>query len=214
MPVLPVKERFGSDLRLRDLRDMSREDIVRTVSEFIPDVDLSKLERPKMDRPKIDFSKVEIPDSIGKFDWPNVDVGKAMSGAGKVVADAGKAVSDAASSVHVGRRKQRSRWPMAVGGLMVAGLVTWAVLANEAVRTRISDALTAVRDRVMSMVSKDDEYFDLGPDDAVAFDRAETAPLEEAPFSDTTDASPAPYPDGLGAERNGGPAFEEATVRD
>ncbi len=209
MPVLPIKELRGSDLRLRDLRDMSREDIVRTVSELMPDVDLTKL-----DRPKIDLSKVELPSSIAKLDWPNVDVGKAMSGAGKVVADAGKAVSDAASSVHIGRRKQRSRWPMAVGGLIVAGLVTWAVLANEAVRTRISDAVAAARDRLMRMGSKDDESFDLGPGDAVAFDRAETAPLEEAPFSDISDASPAPYPDGLGADRNGGPAFEEATIRD
>lgn len=214
MPVLPVKEILGSDLHLRDLRDMSREDIVRTISEMLPDVDLSKLERPKVDRPKIDLSKVEIPAAIAKLDWPTVDVGKAMSGAGKVVADAGKAVSDAASSVHIGRRKQRSVWPMAVGGLIVAGLVTWAVVANEAVRTRISDALTAGRDRLMSLGSRDDEFFDLGPGDAVAFDRAETAPLEEAPFSDISDASPAPYPDGLGAERNGGPAFEEATVRD
>jgi len=214
MPVLPIKEIRGSDLRLRDLRDMSREDIVRTVSELMPDVDLSKLERPKIDHPKIDLSKVELPSSIAKLDWPNVDVGKAMSGAGKVVADAGKAVSDAASSVHIGRRKQRSRWPMAVGGLIVAGLVTWAVLANDAVRTRLSDALTAARERLMSMGSNDDESFDLGPGEAVAFDRAETAPLEEAPFSDISDASPAPYPDGLGAGRNGGPAFEEATIRD
>nr|MBA2315680.1 hypothetical protein [Chloroflexota bacterium] len=82
------------------------------------------------------------------------------------------------------------------------------------VRTRLSDALTAVRDRLMNIGSTDDESFDLGPGDAVAFDRAETAPLEEAPFSDISDASPAPYPDGLGTERNGGPAFEEATIRD
>lgn len=213
MPVLPVKEHRGSDL-LRDLRDMSRDDILRAVSEMLPDVDLSKLERPKVDRPRIDLSKVEMPAAIANLDWPNVDVTKAMSGAGKVVADAGKAVSDAASSVHIGRRKQRSRWPMAVGGLMVAGLITWAVLANEAIRTRISEAIASTRERLVSMGSKDEEFFDLGPGDAVAFDRAETAPLEEAPFSDVSDAAPAPYPDGLGAERNGSPAFEEATTRD
>ena len=213
MPVLPVKDHRGSDL-LRDLRDMSRDDILRAVSEMLPDVDLSKLERPKVDRPRIDLSKVEMPAAIANLDWPNVGVTKAMSGAGKVVADAGKAVSDAASSVHIGRRKQRSRWPMAVGGLMVAGLITWAVLANEAIRTRISEAIASTRERLMSMGSKDEEFFDLGPGDAVAFDRAETAPLEEAPFSDLSDATPAPYPDGLGAERNGSPAFEEATTRD
>ena len=57
MPELPVKEGRLSELHLPEIK---RDDIVRSLSEIqLPDVDLTKLERPKID----------LPDSVTKFEW-------------------------------------------------------------------------------------------------------------------------------------------------
>ena len=56
MAVLPVKESRLSELRLPEI---NRDDIIRSLSEKMPDVDLSKVDRPKM---------------------PDIDVGKAVAG--------------------------------------------------------------------------------------------------------------------------------------
>jgi hypothetical protein len=188
MPELPVKEARLSELHLPELK---REDIVRALSEIRrPDVDLTKLERPK----------IELPDKISRFEWPSVDVGKAMAGA--------------AAAAHIGRRARRPRWPIAVGGLIVAGLAAWAILTNETVRTRLAAAANGLRERIATMRSTDDDRLETESGDPIAFDAAQTSPIDSPPYSESTvDATG--YPEGLGSNNGDGiPAFEESGTRD
>jgi hypothetical protein len=192
MPELPVKEVRLSELHLPELK---RDDIMRALSEIKrPDVDLGKLERPKFD----------LPDSVTKFEWPKVDLPSM---------DVGKAMAGAAAAAHIGRRKQPTRWPFAVGGLIVAGLATWAILTNETVRGRIADAVNAVRERITGMRADDD--LEIDHDDAIAFDAAETHPIESPPYADTETIVGADYPAGLGSNNGDSiPAYEESVPRD
>ena len=187
MPELPVKEGRLSELHLPEIK---RDDIVRSLSEIrLPDVDLTKLERPKFD----------LPDSVSKFEW----------------ADVGKAVAGAAAAANIGRRASRPRWPLAVGGLIIAGLATWAIVSNEALRTRIANAATAVRERISAMRSNDDEWLEMDRDEPIAFDAAETKPIETPAYADTTTVATSGYPEGLGSNNGDAvPAFEETVTRE
>ena len=185
MPELPVKDVRFSDLHLPE---MKREGIMRALSDIRrPDVDLSKIELPK----------VGMPEAVSNIDWPTTS-------------DIGKAVAGAAAAVHLGRRAQRRRWPFAVGGLVVAGLAAWA-FSNEMVRARIAGVVNSLREWIETMRTTDDDRFD---DDPIAFDAAETHPIEAAPYSDSTTVDATGYPDGLGSNNGDAtPAFEETSVK-
>lgn len=194
MPELPVK-----DVRLPELHlpELKRDDILRALSDIPrPDVDLSKIERPRMD----------LPDSVGKLRWPSIDL---------LSVDIGKAVAGAAAAAHIGRRTRRPRWPLAVGGLIVAGLATWAVLTNETVRSRLAGVANGVRERLDAMRSGDSDGLDIETDEPIAFDAAETHPIEPAPYADTTTVDATGYPEGLGSHNGDGiPAFEGSASRE
>jgi hypothetical protein len=167
------------------LPEISRDDIKRSLSEMrMPDVDL--------------------PDSVTKRDWPKFEMPDV---------DLGKAVAGVAAAAHIGRRS-RSRWPFAVGGLIIAGVATAAILSNETIRAKIAGAFEALRERVSAMRSTDYDQLDIDQDDPIAFDAADTAPITEtSPYSEgTTDT--APYPSGLGSNghEDGIPAFEESST--
>ncbi len=182
MPELPVKEVRPSELHLPEIK---REDIVRALSDLkMPEVDLTKLERPRIERPNLD----EATRSVGRM------------------------ATAAAVALHLVPRARRPRWPVAIGGLIVAGIAV-AVLSNEAVRAKLSSGAAMVRERVATMRS-DADQLDIGPDDAVAFDAAETAKIESSPFTDATPMDATGYPAGLGADHNGNQAREEAHARD
>ena len=194
MPELPVKESRLPELHLPEI---DRDDIARSLSEIrLPDVDLSKLERPK----------VVLPKAVSNFEWPRFDIS---------AADIRKALASVAVAAHLRPRPRQSRWPFAVGGLLVAGVATWAVLSNEAHRARLANGANAVRDRIASMRSNDRDQLEIDPDEAIAFTAAETAPIETPSYSDATMIDATGYPEGLGADRdNGAPAMEEASSRD
>lgn len=194
MSELPVKEGRLSELHLPEIK---REDIVRTLSEIrLPDVDLTRLERPK----------IELPEAVSKLGWPRIDLSSV---------DLGKAVAGAAAAAHIGRRAPRSRWPLAIGGLIVAGLAATAILTNETLRTRLANSLNALRERIAAMRSNHDDGLEIDRDDPIAFDAAETVPIEASPFTDATSIDATGYPAGLGTTRdNGTPALEEAATRD
>src|SRR5258705_13030105 len=118
MPDLPVKDAPLSALHLPEFK---RDDIVRSLSEIrLPEADLSKIQVPSLD----------LPDAVTRFEWPRIDVPKALAGV--------------AAAVNIGRRAPRPRWPLAVGGLIVAGTIA-AVLSNEGVRTRLANAINGLR---------------------------------------------------------------------
>jgi hypothetical protein len=192
MPELPVKETRFSDLHLPEIK---RDDIVSSLSEMhLPDIDLTRLERPKLD----------LPDAVSNFEWPRIsssDVGKAMAGA--------------AAAVHIGRRTRRPTWLLAVGGLIVAAIVAAVILTNETVRARLASGAHAVTERIAAMRPGDHEGLEIDHDEAIAFDAAETKPIEALPFSETSTIDATRYPDGLGMDHDGAtPALEEATSRE
>jgi hypothetical protein len=188
MPDLPVKDARLSALHLPEFK---RDDIVRALSEIRrPDTDGSVLQRPRL----------EMPDAVTRFAWPRIDLSKI---------DVPKALAGVAAAANIGRRARRPRWPLAVGGLIVVGTIA-AVLSNEGVRTRLANAITALRERLMAMRTTRDHVLEVDHDEAIAFDAAETADIESSPFAETTSFDATGYPDGLGTRNGDGiPAFEE-----
>ena len=178
MPEIPVKEARLSDLHLPEI---TRDDIVRSLSEIrLPDVDLPRFERPRID----------LPEAISKFEWPKIDLSSV---------DVGKAMAGAAAAAHIGRRARRPRWPLVVGGLIVAGLAGWAFLSNEALRARLARWAGVIRERISAVRSDRYDRLEIDRDHPIAFPAAETAPIDATG-----------YPAGLGSNNGDGiPAFEE-----
>src|SRR5204863_3717366 len=166
------------------LPEIKRDDIVRALSDMkMPDVKL----------PDVDLTNIER---------PNVD--KASKSLARIA-------TAAAVALHLAPRRQ-SRWPFAIGGLIVAGVAV-AVLTNEVVRARLVAGATAIRDRMTAMRSASDDTLDVGTD-VVAFDAAETAKIEDSPFTDATPIDATGYPAGLGIDQDGNPSREEARAGD
>lgn len=180
MPDSPVSEIRLPELHLPEIK---RDDIVRSLSAIrMPDIDMPKVSRPKVDLPSMP--------SIPNVDFSKIDIGKAVAGA--------------AAAVHIGRGARRPRWPFAIGTLVVVGLATWAIMSNQALRARLISAAAAVRERIATMTAGYDDRLDVDMDDPIAFDAANTAPIDPGPYSDAslTSAEPTPYPEGLGNGRN------------
>ena len=189
MPEFPVTGVRLSELHLPEIK---RDDIVRSLSEIrLPDIDLPRLERPRID----------LPEAISKFEWPTIDLPSI---------DVGKAMAGAAAAAHIGRRAQRPRWPLAVGGLILAGLTGWAILSNAALRARLARGAGAIRERISAVRADRNDRLEFSHDHPVAFSAAETEPIQVSSFADRTTIDAAGYPAGLGSN-NGNviPAFEE-----
>ena len=123
-----------------------------------------------------------------------------------------KAVRGAAAAAHIGRRRHRPRWPVAIGGLIVAALASWAILKNDALRTRLADAVGTIRDRISTM--KRSMYDQDEIDAPIAFARAETAPIEASAFTVSSTIEPTGYPAGLGSNHGDtNPTVEETSSR-
>jgi hypothetical protein len=156
-----------------------------------------------------EISRNDIMRSLSEIRMPEVDLSKVD------LPDIGKAVAGAAAAANIGRRS-RPRWPFAVGGLILAGVATAAVLSNETIRAKIAAGFEALRERVSMMRATDDDRLDFDRDDAVAFDAAPTAPIgDTSPFDeDMTPGATADYPAGLGSNghEDGIPAFEESST--
>ena len=106
---------------------------------------MSELHLPEISRNDImrSLSEIRMPEvDLSKVDLPDVDLGKAVAGA--------------AAAANIGRGS-RPRWPFAVGGLIVAGVATAAILSNETIRAKIAGGFDALRERVQRMRSTDDD---------------------------------------------------------
>jgi hypothetical protein len=194
MPEVPVLEARLSELHRPEIK---RADIMRSLSDIhMPDFDLPRFERPSID----------MPDAISKFEWPRIDLPSV---------DVAKAMAGAAAAAHIGRRRPRARWPLAVGALVVAvvvaGLVGWAIQSNEALRARLARGTAAIRERLAAVGPN---RYDQAPFDhlqPIAFDAGETAPIEASPFIDDTTIEAAGYAADLGSDDGDGiPVAEES----
>ena len=176
----------------------------------MPELPVKETRMPELHLPEI--SRKDIMRSLSEMRMPDVELPKVdLSDV-----DLGKAVAGVAAAAHIGRSSRR-RWPFAVGGLIVAGVATAAILSNETIRAKISSGLDALRERFNAMRSAGYDELDIDRDDAVAFDAADTAPIADVtPYSEGTALdTTADYPAGLGSNghEDGIPAFEESTSR-
>ena len=152
-------------------------------------------------RTGIHLPDIDISGAISKVEWPKVDLSSM---------DVGKAVRGAGAAAHIGRRRNRPRWRLAIGGLIVAALASWVILRNDGVRARLTDGASAIRERIAAM--KRSGYDQDEIDDPIAFDAAATAPIEASAFKvgGTTEATG--YPAGLGSNDSGANPTFEATA--
>jgi len=164
------------------LPEIKRDDIVRSLS-------------------RIHLPGADLPEAVAKIDWPKVDP---SSG------DFGKAIAGAVAAAHIGRPAPRSRWPLVIGGLIVAGLAGWVILTSETLRTRLARWAHAIREQISAMRSDPHGRNEIGRDDPIAFDAAQTAPIQTSPYAASTTIHTTDYPPGLGSNNGDGiPAVEE-----
>ena len=179
MPELPVKDLRPPELHLPEIK---RDDIVRTLSEKLPSVDLSAVQLPGRDRQE-----------GSRFDWRSIDPAEALAG----LAAVGR----------IGRPLvRRWRWGLATGVVVVVGIATAAVLANQDVRERAGRTVGKLRDKARTKMDRGDvleidedvvgmvlpEAVESVADDAAtpAFERPDAeAPAEATPAFETTEPS-------------------------
>lgn len=178
------------------------EAVKRSLSNIhLPEIDLSSLKRPSIELPdaiaNAEMPKFEMP----KFDVPTVNVGET--------------VGQLATTLGLRSRPQRSRMPLAVGGLIVAsvaGIVGFMVMTNDAVRARLMSAVDTIRDRIDTMRSGGgNDTTDFDADESVAFPAAELAPISAAPYTNGAPVDTAGYSAGLGSDTNDSASDEAGT---
>ncbi len=141
-------------------------------------------------------------DRLSTLEWPKIDLPSV---------DVGKAVAGAAAAAHIGRRARRRRWPLVVGGLMVAGLASWAIASREVLRTRLALGARTIRNQISAARSNLRDRTEIERGHPTPFSAAETAPIEASQFTDSTTPDAAGYPLGLGSNNGDGvPDVEEA----
>jgi len=147
------------------------------------------LELPVQDvhLPELHLPELHLPESVSNFEWPTVDLSSV---------DVGKAVASAAAAMHIGPRRSRPRWPLALGGLLAAGMAGWLV-GNDPARARIARAVRATRERIATARSNRQVGRETDTQDPIAFPSAETALTEPIEFD---------YPAGLGSNNGDGTA--------
>jgi hypothetical protein len=124
MPELPVKEIRRPELHLPEI---DRDQIMSALSGLhIPTRTVAPVERPRYRR----FDPRAI-------DWRAIDLGPVAAGAGAVVRLGSRA-----------RPLVRTRWAVAAGVVVMAGLATAALIATPAVRERAGRTVRGVRARV------------------------------------------------------------------
>lgn len=161
------------EVKLPGLRDMRAEDIKHAISEARPDVKLSDLDPRGFELPKIEL--------------PRVDLAGAASAAAATVAEHNPL-----------RQKRRSRAPMIVAGLLIAGLGTLAALNLGWLRTRLGEAFDRIRSRMdAARVERSLEPVQIESD---LYTGTVGIPIQADTFADTLpSAEPTPIEAGLGS---------------
>lgn len=147
---------------------------------------------------------IDLPEAISKLE------STAGEGSAAIVE---KAVAGVASVTHVGHRAHPRRWPVRLGGLLLAGLAGWAILRNPSMHARLARTVSAFRAQISAARTKWSARRVIERSDPIAFDAAETAPIQASPYADATSVV-TDYPAGLGSNNGsvtpvlmgGGPA--------
>ncbi|HEX5147776.1 MAG TPA: hypothetical protein VFW02_01755 [Candidatus Limnocylindrales bacterium] len=144
MPEFTVKEVRLPELHLPEIK---RDEIVRSLSGVrLPEVDLAKARNASIKLPAVSVSSADVgrlvaaAAAIARIVRPTPSRTSWLAGA-----------LDRRSRSPLARivqpRRRRSRWPFAVGGILIIGLGTWAVLRRPAVRERLNALARDARGR-------------------------------------------------------------------
>ena len=152
---------------IQGLRDMSADDIRSALSDVhVPEIKASDLDPRNIDLPKVDLSKIDL----SKID---------LSGLTGAVSDAATNVVDRTPL----RRERPSRWPLVIGGLIVAAIGVIVVRNADWFKARASEVADAIRER--TEVDRVDESLEplepIGTNGAFAGDVA--IPIEPDPYA-------------------------------
>jgi hypothetical protein len=166
----------------------------------VPELRVKDLRPPELHLPEV--TREDLARMVSEIRLPEVDLPSAD--------DLANAMEGAAAALP-GRRPRKRRWPLVVGGLIVAGLGSRVILGNAAVRARLAGAVNTVRARILALSTA--EYDRHEQDDAIAFPAAATAPIEESPFTDMSTNDAPDYPPGLGSsdDENTGETWEPSS---
>ncbi len=134
-------------------------------------------------------------DRLSTMEWPKVELPSV---------DVGKALAGAAAAAHIGRRAHRRRWPLVVGGLLVAGLVGWAISSREALRAQLALGANSIRNRISAARSNLRGRPEIERGHPIAFTAAETAPIGASRFTDSRTHDGDGYPLGFGSNNGDG----------
>ncbi len=192
MPEFTVKEVRLPELHLPEIK---REEIVRSLSGVrLPEVDLAKPRRATIKLPAVNLSSSDVGKLVAAGAAAMRLVRPAPSRTSWLTGPFARRPRSPITRI-VQPRRRRSRWPLAVGGILVVVLGAWAVLRRPAVRQRVDEMARDARARFDELRNRNRA---MEVHEPVALAAAEMTASE--------------HPDALGAnpaESSGTPAFEE-----
>ena len=201
MPEFTVKEVRLPELHLPEIK---REEIVRSLSGHLPEVDLARARQASFKVPAVTLSGSDIGRllaavaAVARLVRPTSSRGRWLTGR------AGRGSRWSVARI-VKPRPNRSRLPIALGAVILAVIGSWVVLRRPAVRQRVEAAARRAREQFDVLVSTQLNP-EITTEEPIAFSAAETAPVRAEGFvsaSEDADRSASPkaaeYVDGLGS---------------
>jgi hypothetical protein len=160
-------------IKISGLRDMSADDIKDALSDVrMPDVKVSDLDPRNVDLPRVDLSKLDID----------------LSGISSAMSDAAASVAERNPL----RKKRPSRWPLVIGGLIVA-VFGFIVVRNAAwFRDRATEVGLRIKERAeAARVDQSLEPLDV---DNGAYAGEIAIPIEPDAYADSLPSAEQPLP--------------------
>jgi len=152
MPEFTVKEVRLPELHLPEIK---REEIVRSLSGVrLPDVDLAKARRASLRVPAVSVTGADV----GRMLATAATVARLVRPTpGRNTWLAGRFSRRSRSPLTriVQPRRRRSRWPIAIGGMIVLALLASAILRRPEVRRRLDSAARGARRRLDELRRED-----------------------------------------------------------
>jgi hypothetical protein len=196
MPEFTLKEVRLPELHLPEIK---RDEIVRSLSGVrIPEVDLAKARRASIKIPAVNVTSSDVGKVLAVGAALARFVRPAPAPRAWLPGPLGRRTRSPIVRI-VQPRRRRSRWPLAIGAIVVVALAAWALLRRPGVRERMEAVARDTRVRIDEL--RNGGPTDLEPHEPMALTTAaDNASLDESAFASEA------------GETDGGsmaPAFEE-----
>jgi hypothetical protein len=149
MPDPTIKEARPAVLRLPRMR---RDQIIKALSEVrLPDIDLTRIDLPRLELPEAAQAQI----AKSRADLASIDIPKAVSNL-----DLPKAIAAPLVAAGIVKPPRRRRWPYALVGVIVAGIVATFLVKQASGRMRMGETTRAARERAEAITDGDGATFD------------------------------------------------------